>query len=141
MVRIRRSQTRHSISRQMERETGRRLEVSHTFVVDALEQAGEEGDQEPTVGAVAERLGVDPSRASRMVSAAVKAGYVKRVASQQDGRRILLRLTGKGLQCAREAREARTAFFARAVGNWPDRDIGEFARLLTRFTEPNLGRN
>lgn len=135
MVRIRRSQTRRAIGRQMERETGRRLDISHTFVVDALEQASEESNEQPTVGVVAEQLGVDPSRASRMVASAVKAGYVKRIASQGDGRRILLRLTSKGLQCAREAREFRTAFFARVVKDWPDRDCREFARLLAKFTE------
>lgn len=134
MVRIRRSQTRRAIGRLMERETGRSLEASHTFVVDALEEAAAD-DQEPTVGAVAERLGVDPSRASRMVASAVKAGFVKRTASQGDGRRILLRLTSKGLECASEARDFRIAFFGRLVESWTDQDCGEFARLLTRFTE------
>ena len=134
MVRIRRSQTRRAIGRLMERETGRSLEASHTFVVDALEEAAAD-DQESTVGAVAERLGVDPSRASRMVASAVKAGFVKRAASQGDGRRILLRLTSKGLECASEARDFRIAFFGRLVESWTDQDCGEFARLLTRFTE------
>jgi DNA-binding MarR family transcriptional regulator len=135
MVRIRRSQTRRAIGRLMERETGRSLEASHSFVVDAMEEASAENDREPTVGAVAERLGVDPSRASRMVASAVKAGFVKRVASQGDGRRILLRLTSRGLACAREARNFRIAFFGRLVENWTDRDCQEFARLLSRFTE------
>jgi len=135
MVRIRRSQTRRAIGRLMERETGRSQKASHTFVVDALEEASAENDQEATVGAVAERLGVDPSRASRMVASAVKAGYVKRAASQGDGRRILLRLTSKGLACAREARDFRITFFGRLVENWTDRDCREFARLLSRFTE------
>ena len=136
MVRIRRSQTRRALGRLMERETGRRLATSHVFVVDALEDATEDGDEQPTVRTVAARLGVDPSRASRMVAAAVKAGYVKRVASQKDGRSILLCLSKKGFRCAREARAFRTAFFSRLMENWPDRDCRDFARLLTRFTQP-----
>lgn len=135
MVRIRRSQTRRVIGSLMERETRRRIKVSHIFVVDAIEEAITEGSQELTVGAVAEHLGVDPSRASRMVASAVKAGYVSRAASQGDGRRSLLNLTGKGLECAREARNFRIAFFGRLMDNWPDRDCQEFARLLARFTE------
>jgi DNA-binding MarR family transcriptional regulator len=135
MVRIRRSQTRRAIGRLMERETGRSLETSHAFVVDAMDEASAENDQEPTVGAVAERLGADPSRASRMVASAVKAGYVKRVASQGDGRKTFLRLTSEGLACAREARDFRIAHFGRLVENWTDRECREFARLLGGFTE------
>ena len=136
MVRVRRSQTRQTLGRLMERATGRRLNISHSFVVDALEEGLDDDGREPTVGTVAERLGIDPSRASRMVASAVKAGYVRRVASQEDGRRILLRLTGKGRQCAAKARGFRTAFFARVVEDWADRDCAEFARLLSKFTEP-----
>lgn len=135
MVRIRRSQTRRAIGRLMKRETGRSLDASHAFVIDALEEASAEDNQEPTVGDVAERLGVDPSRASRMVASAVKAGYVKRIASQGDGRKTLLCLTSEGLACAREARDFRIAHFGRLVDNWTDRDCREFSRLLSRFTE------
>ena len=139
MVRIRRSQTRRAIGRLMEQQTGRRRSVSLTFVVDALEEIAGEPHPQPTVGAVGERLGIDPSRASRMVASAVKAGYVRRVASQGDGRRILLHLTPKGLQCAGEAREFRTRFFARLMQDWPDRDCRDFARLLRKFTEARTG--
>ncbi|WP_408907435.1 MarR family transcriptional regulator [Streptomyces albidoflavus] len=43
-----------------------------------------------TVGFFADRLAVDPSRASRIVAEAVKSGFVRRVASQEDGRRSCL---------------------------------------------------
>ena len=37
MVRIRRSQTRRTIGRVMERELGTRFNMAHSFVVDALD--------------------------------------------------------------------------------------------------------
>jgi DNA-binding MarR family transcriptional regulator len=134
MVRIRRSQTRRALGRFMESETGLRLKVPDMFVVDALDAGADLPEEEATVGAVAERLGIDPSRGSRMVSGAIKAGYVRRVASQKDGRRIRLELTKEGRRLADVARRYRTAFFARLLEDWPDKDCQEFARLITKFT-------
>ncbi|MFD4429251.1 MarR family transcriptional regulator, partial [Nocardia sp. NPDC058497] len=42
---------------------------------------------EPTVSTVAAALAVDQPRASKLVAAAVTAGYLRRVADQSDGRR------------------------------------------------------
>jgi len=67
MVRIRRSQTRRTIGRVMERELGIRFNMTHSFVVDALDETNGVPGNEPSVGMVAEHLGVDPSRASRPV--------------------------------------------------------------------------
>jgi DNA-binding MarR family transcriptional regulator len=136
MVHIRRSQSRRVFGRVLERELGRPLHLSHAFVVDALEEAGEHPGDEPTVGILAARLGVDPSRASRMVAGAIQAGYVRRAASQHDGRRICLELTDSGREYAQVARRSRTAVFTRLVEGWPDRDCAALARLLTRFVGP-----
>src|SRR5689334_1994081 len=72
------------------------VDLEHVAVVDAIEEGSELPGHEVTVGDVAERLGIDPSRASRVVTAAIKAGYVRRLASQDDGRRICLELTPDG---------------------------------------------
>jgi hypothetical protein len=45
-----------------------------------------------------------------------------------------LRLTGEGP--AAMVRRFRMKFFARLMAEWPDSDCADFARLLTRFTEP-----
>jgi DNA-binding MarR family transcriptional regulator len=136
MVRIRRSQTRRTIGRLMERELGTRFDMAHSFVVDALDEARSSVGEEPSVGTVAEYLGVDPSRASRMVADALRGGYVKRVASQADGRRMHLELTGAGRKLLRTASRFRRHFFSKAMESWPHRDCVEFARLLTKFTGP-----
>jgi DNA-binding MarR family transcriptional regulator len=136
MVRIRRSQTRRTIGRQMERELGTRLDPSASFVVDALDELQSISDEEHSVGAVAEQLGIDPSRASRMVASAIREGYVRRTAAQMDGRRTCLLLTVAGRKLLQTARSFRTEVFSQRMTTWSDGECFEFARLLKKFTEP-----
>lgn len=93
----------------------------------------------PTVGSVADRLGVDQPRASRLVARDVEAGLVRRVADPVDGRRSTLELTGLGVEHAERVHAFRWEVFGTAVRDWPERDQWEFARLLTAFVEA-LGR-
>jgi len=136
MVRIRRSQTRRTIGRLMERELGIRFNMAHSFVVDALDEAKRDPGNEPSVGMVAEHLGVDPSRASRMVADAIRGGYVRRVASQVDGRRMCLELTVAGRKLLKTIGSFRRKIFSKVMASWSESDCAEFARLLTKFTEP-----
>jgi DNA-binding MarR family transcriptional regulator len=135
IVRLRRSQTRRFLGRLAARDAGETVDFSLWGVVDAVEE-GPDPDGEPvSVGTVAERLGVDPSRASRVVSRAVEAGYVRRVAAQSDARRSGLELTEAGKRLADEAHRFRQAFFGRLMRDWPATDVSEFARLLTRLAD------
>src|ERR1700722_15360155 len=136
VVHIRRSQTRRTIGRVMERELGIRFNMAHSSVVDALDETNELHGNEPSVGVVAEHLGVDPSRASRMVADAIRGGYVRRVASQVDGRRMGLELTGAGRKLLKTTSSFRRRVFSKVMASWPETDCTEFARLLTKFTEP-----
>ena len=61
---------------------------------------------------------------------------MRRIASQTDGRRIGLQLTDSGRKLLKTASRFRRHFFAKLMTSWPDRDCAEFARLLTKFTEP-----
>ncbi|MFI7705667.1 MarR family winged helix-turn-helix transcriptional regulator [Nonomuraea sp. NPDC049480] len=95
-----------------------------------------EGAREPvTVTAVAEALSVDQPRASRLVTAAVAAGVVRREADQGDGRRSCLVLTDAGRAALEQAHRARRETFAAATEGWSAAERAEFARLLTRFVE------
>lgn len=140
MLRIRRSVTRRELGRRMADLVADDGDLSRVFAVDAVDEAAHEppeaagGGGGVSVGTVAERLGVDPSRASRLVASAVHAGYLARVASQEDGRRILLELTDAGRALVDAMHAHRQAEFAHAMRDWPERDRQEFARLLTRFT-------
>ncbi|MEU8927078.1 MarR family winged helix-turn-helix transcriptional regulator [Kitasatospora sp. NPDC048545] len=96
-------------------------------------QSGQSGANEVTVGAVARHLGVDPSVASRMVSDCISAGYLIRAASQQDGRRTVLRLSSEGRELmARFGRHQRSAF-EYVTADWSERERLEFARLMLKY--------
>jgi DNA-binding MarR family transcriptional regulator len=136
MVRIRRSQSRRTIVRLMQRELGQRLNLAHIFVADALDEMCENSNEQPSVGKMAERLDIDPSRASRVVAGAIRAGFVKRIASQLDGRRAHLELTDNGRRALAATRRFRIMFFSKLMANWSDHDCAEFAKLLIRFTNP-----
>jgi len=135
MVRIRRSQTKRTIGRLMERELVERFSVAQSVVADALDDLSAIDGEKPSVGMLAEYLGVDPSRASRLVADAIREGYVKRVASQSDGRRAGLELTGAGRKLLGTASRFRKRIFSKVMAGWSDHDCDEFARLLTKFTE------
>lgn len=90
---------------------------------------------EVTVGMVAERLAIDPSRASRWVSATIEAGHLTRLASQADGRRSVLAVTPAGQEILAEAERFRRLRYERLLAGWPAEDRVVFARLLTRFVD------
>ncbi|MET7457973.1 MarR family winged helix-turn-helix transcriptional regulator [Streptomyces sp. NPDC005574] len=90
---------------------------------------------EATVGAIAQELGIDQSVASRMVSDCIHQGCLRREASQQDGRRTVLKLTPDG-EALREhfAAEQRRAFEDITRG-WAADERLRFARMLIQYAE------
>jgi DNA-binding MarR family transcriptional regulator len=139
MVEIARSLGRRDLGRQVERRLGRPTDSSHLLVVDAIDEASENGET-PTVGKVAMVLDVHPSRASRMVKSAVRAGLALRVASQSDGRISCLELSAQGRKIAHAVHGARARYFALRMKGWPRGDRREFARLLVLFAQSEQGR-
>jgi len=144
LVRIRRSQTRRTLGRQASGGSGHSAGLNVAGAVDVVDEGPSSPGQEVTVGTVAERLAVDPSRASRIVASAVQSGYLRRVASQADGRRIHLELTPAGHDLMQTIRQYRQDYFARLLRDWPGDDRDELARLLTKlaaaFTDPGQDR-
>jgi DNA-binding MarR family transcriptional regulator len=106
----------------------------HILVVQAVGDSGA-ADDEVTVGSVAEWLKLDPSTASRMVSDAVKSGYVSHAPSERDSRRRVLALTPAGKGLLDRSTEFQQQVFDGLVADWPEADVREFARLLIRFAE------
>ncbi|MBC7896344.1 MAG: winged helix-turn-helix transcriptional regulator [Cytophagaceae bacterium] len=131
MVAIRRSMSRRTLGKRLLEEMGGD-DLAALGVVDVVE-LGRQGEGEITVGRVATELGLDPSRASRLVTAAIDAGYVKREASQEDGRRITLVLTPAGDTLLEHAHRIRQDVFRTAMRDWTSAERQEFARLLWRF--------
>ncbi|TMQ89876.1 winged helix-turn-helix transcriptional regulator [Actinomadura soli] len=125
----------------------RPLQISNLMVVNAvaaLTAAAEESEpadaadrscREVTVGAVAERLEIDPSTASRLVGHAIDAGLLSRRPSPVDARRANLGLTGAGRRVKRVADRFRRAYLDELMTGWSAGERAEFARLLTRFAD------
>ena len=133
MTQIRNSMARRSLGRMALRDLGIDIETADLDIISAVE-AGPAGGDEVTVGMVAERLSIDPSRASRIVADAVDKGIIRRVASQADARRIGIELTELGLGYAQAVRRHKWKVFADALGQWPEEDLVTFARLFQRFS-------
>lgn len=107
------------------------LDISHIDVLDVIKRV--ERDNEVTVGTIAERMRIDPSRASRVVADMVERGVLRREASQADARRIVVVLTPLGLKLLEEIRAVKLAAVAEIVADWPQADIETFSRLFETF--------
>jgi DNA-binding MarR family transcriptional regulator len=136
MSRIRRSMMKREFGKVIIDRLNAPLEVAHMDVIGILGGMHEDSAaaDEITVGFVAEKLAIDPSRASRLVAEVVDRGFAKRVASQADARRICLALTPKGRAFVEKFRETKWRVFASALGEWDEKDLVTFARLLERFS-------
>ena len=112
-----------------------RKDMTRTLVLNIVEEGPEEDGQEITVGVVAERLAVDPSVASRMVTDCISAGYLVRAASQQDGRRTILQMTGEGMDMLAAFRRHQRSAFEFITRDWPEAERLQFARLLVKYVD------
>ncbi|MEW2044654.1 MarR family winged helix-turn-helix transcriptional regulator [Streptomyces sp. NPDC051445] len=112
-----------------------RKDMTRTLVLNLVQDGPEHEGQEITVGVVGERLAVDPSVASRMVSDCIGAGYLVRAASQRDGRRTILQLTPEGEEMLVRFRSHQRSAFERITQGWPEEDRLEFARLLIKYVD------
>lgn len=102
------------------------LDYTELRVLDALRDGG-------TVGDVAVGLGIDPSRASRLVARAVARGTLAREAAQDDGRKVVLRVTPAGAKLRARGGEVTRARIALATADWSRADRVRFAELFARF--------
>lgn len=98
-------------------------------LLDALEAA----PQPPSVGQLAEAIGVDQPRASRLVQAAVEAGHARREVDPSDARRSAIVLTAAGRRVLAGARDTRRGAVETALAGFTPDEAAEFARLLARF--------
>lgn len=112
-----------------ERDTS--VQMSTVLVVDAIDRLGP--DVEVSLAAVAERLDVAPSTASRLVDRAVTARMVRRRISAGDPRRAALTLTAQGQALLAESGAFRRALLDRLMDGWTAAEATTFAGLLDRF--------
>lgn len=88
-----------------------------------------------SVGEIAEAVGVDQPRASRLVQQAVELGLVRREADPDDARRTRIALTEAGSRILRGFRGDRRETISGALAGFSDEERVELARLLTKLAE------
>jgi len=91
--------------------------------------------QETMVSTVAERLGIDPSRASRLVSELIPKGLARRAVSQQDARRTIVELTEDGKMIVRAVRRYKYLLMGDFLSGWSQEERDTFLPLLARFSK------
>jgi DNA-binding MarR family transcriptional regulator len=93
-------------------------------------------DQGPQrLGLLASAFGLDPSTITRQVQAMEKAGLVHRSADPDDRRASILDLTEEGAVTLAHTRAYRRERLEEVMGDWPDHDREELARLLTKVND------
>lgn len=86
-----------------------------------------------------ELFGLDKSTLSRQLEQLVSAGLLRREGEWPGRRGYVLALTAAGRQHLDAAAEAVRGRLAERLADWDDRDIADFARLVTRFNR-SVGR-
>ncbi|MDO9416620.1 MarR family winged helix-turn-helix transcriptional regulator [Pararhizobium sp.] len=122
---------RRVISRLAIRNAAPGLEITHLDVLDAVWRAQPEG--EVTVGAIAEFMRIDASRASRIVADMVARGALQREASQTDARRIIVVMTKLGNTIMQEVKAVKRGLIESILAGWPEDDVASFSVLFDRF--------
>lgn len=128
------SRLRRAAALNVERPVSRK-DLTRTLVLNIVAEGPGPDGREITVGVVGERLAVDPSVASRMVSDCITAGHLARAASQEDGRRTILELTAKGEETLALFRRHQRSAFERITADWTEPERLEFARLLIKYVD------
>lgn len=88
-----------------------------------------------SVGEIADAVGVDQPRASRLVQQSVELGLVRREADPADARRTRIALTDEGRALVRGFRDDRRDAVTRALEGFSDAERAELARLLTKLAD------
>ncbi|MDN3311387.1 MarR family transcriptional regulator [Microbacterium oryzae] len=88
-----------------------------------------------SVGAIAERLGVDQPRASRLVQAVVESAHARREADPADARRTLIAVTEEGRALAARSHDARAEAVDQALAGFTAEERTQLADLLGRLAD------
>ncbi|SDN50862.1 DNA-binding transcriptional regulator, MarR family [Lutimaribacter pacificus] len=106
-----------------------------TVIWTPANEFGDVPDGETMVSTVATRLGIDPSRSSRLTSELIRLGLVRRAVSQEDARRAVLELTDEGNRVIRAVRHYKFLILGSFLKDWSDEELEVFIPLLERFSE------
>lgn len=85
------------------------------------------------ISEIAEAIGVDQPRASRLVNEAVERGLVTRRADERDARRSVVELSAAGRSMLQSARANRRTAVTDALAGFSAEEVATFSALLSRF--------
>ena len=86
-----------------------------------------------SISELAEAIGVDQPRASRLVSDAAARGLVERTSDPADARRIVVQLSASGRESLASMKDSRRSAVTSALDGFTDAETATFAALLSRF--------
>jgi DNA-binding MarR family transcriptional regulator len=109
---------------------GRPIPVSEAHALAELAREGEVRQVE-----LVQRLRLEKSTTSRIVSQLVTRGWAERVPAPEDGRGVLVRLTPAGRDAAHRLATARRERFGAALDRIPAEERAAVLRALTLLTE------
>lgn len=95
--------------------------------------AAEADDRPLSVSSLAQAIGVDQPRASRLVQEGVERGLVRRVPDPSDARRALIQLTAAGRSQLGEVQSHRRSAVEAALAGFTPEEAQTFATLFDRF--------
>jgi DNA-binding MarR family transcriptional regulator len=101
-------------------------------MIEALESAETDG-RSLSVSSLAEAIGVDQPRASRLVQEGVERGLVRRIPDPSDARRALIQLSTAGRSLLQELRSHRRSAVETALAGFTPEEARTFAELFDRF--------
>jgi DNA-binding MarR family transcriptional regulator len=110
---------------------GRFAGVARLRMLDALVSAS----GPLSVSEIADAVGVDQPRASRLVQQGVQMHLVERETDPEDARRTRVRVTPEGERLVSGVRGRRRDAVRSALASFTDAERAEFARLLTKFAD------
>ncbi|NBT33150.1 MAG: MarR family transcriptional regulator [Rhodobacteraceae bacterium] len=120
-------------------ELGEKLELSQFYAMTAITRieagVGRPRPEPATVGLLAEELSLDPSRASRIATDLIAAGYVRREVAQDDGRKTVLVLTDRAKAVFDRFRDLKWGKLITIFAEWSEDDIQSFSRLFDRYAQ------
>ncbi|MDI9891484.1 MarR family winged helix-turn-helix transcriptional regulator [Microbacterium sp. IEGM 1404] len=110
---------------------GRFAGVARLRMLDALVSAS----GPLSVSGIADAVGVDQPRASRLVQQGVQMRLVEREPDPDDARRTRVRLTAEGERLVSSLRGRRRDAVRSALESFTDAERADFARLLAKFAD------
>lgn len=124
--------SRRWVTRAAEDISGSERIMQDLIVLGAVDVASRR-NAEVAVADVAHQLGLDPSSASRSVSATVEHGYLERGTSAEDSRRAVLTITPAGRELLASSHAWQDEMFAKLVADWDPADAVRLANYLRRL--------